>query len=70
MRSRIRSSDGNFASGFNDPRSKEDTGDGFLMRHGFAVAWSGRDGELLPGNNRLRLAPPITVADGTKSLTS
>lgn len=48
----------NFASGSNDPKEKKHAGDGFLMRHGFTVVWSGWDGELLPGNNRLRLFPP------------
>jgi hypothetical protein len=49
----------NFADGGNDPRSADDAGDGFLMRQGFTVVWSGWDGELLPGDHRLRLAPPV-----------
>lgn len=49
----------NNASGGNDPRTAEHAGDGFFMRHGFTVVWSGWDGELLPGGNRLRLAPPV-----------
>jgi len=48
----------NFASGSNDPKDEKHAGDGFLMRHGFTVVWSGWDGELLPGNQRLRLSPP------------
>lgn len=48
----------NFAAGSNDPKDERHAGDGFLMRHGFTVVWSGWDGELLPGNNRLRLFPP------------
>ena len=48
----------NYASGSNDPENESHAGDGFLMRHGFTVVWSGWDGELLPGNNRLRLFPP------------
>ncbi|QDV51191.1 alpha/beta hydrolase domain-containing protein [Gimesia fumaroli] len=48
----------NYASGSNDPKEKKHAGDGFLMRHGFTVVWSGWDGELLPGNNRKRLYPP------------
>ena len=48
--------------------NKGDPGDGFLMRHGFTVVWSGWDGELLPGNNRLRLSPPIAT-DGDKKIT-
>jgi hypothetical protein len=48
--------------------NKGDPGDGFLMRHGFTVVWSGWDGELLPGNDRLRLSPPIAKA-GDKPIT-
>ena len=50
----------------NDPRSQSTAGDGFLLRQGFTVAWSGWDGELLPGAHRLRLLAPVaTEADGT-----
>lgn len=46
--------------GNNNPTTLEHAGDGFLMRHGFTVVWSGWDGELLPGGDRLRLsAPPV-----------
>ncbi len=48
--------------------NKGDPGDGFLMQHGFTVVWSGWDGELLPGNHRLRLSPPIAT-DGDKKIT-
>jgi hypothetical protein len=51
----------NYAAGSNDPKSEPHAGDGFLMRHGFVVVWSGWDGELLPGNNRLRLSPPAVA---------
>ncbi len=54
--------------GNNNPTTKEHAGDGFLMRHGFTVVWSGWDGELLPGGDRLRLtAPP--VRDGETPIT-
>ncbi|MFT5468994.1 MAG: hypothetical protein ACI8UO_004108 [Verrucomicrobiales bacterium] len=50
----------NFASGSNRPKEPNHAGDGFLMRHGFTVVWSGWDGELLPGSDRLRhFAPPV-----------
>lgn len=45
-----------------------DPGDGFLMKQGFTVVWNGWDGELLPGNDRLRLSPPIAT-DGGKKIT-
>lgn len=50
----------NYAAGSNRPIEPKHAGDGFLMRHGFTVVWSGWDGELLPGSDRLRLkAPPV-----------
>lgn len=45
--------------GGNQPATREHCGDGFLMRQGFTVVWSGWDGELLPGGERLRLAAPV-----------
>ena len=54
----------NYGGGGNDPKSAKDAGDGFLMRKGFTIVWSGWDGELLPGNNRLRLSPPVAKSCG------
>ena len=48
----------NYAAGSNQPKTAAHAGDGFLMRHGFTVVWSGWDGELLPGGDKLRLFPP------------
>src|SRR5439155_26810805 len=39
-------------------------GDGFLMKRGFTVVWSGWIGELLPGNGRLLLQAPQARIDG------
>lgn len=47
------------AAGGNDPSTREHAGDGFLMRHGYTIVWSGWDGELLPGGDRLRLMAPV-----------
>ena len=55
----------NYAPGSNDPRDGRHAGDGFLMRHGFTLVFSGWDGELLPGNGRLRLAPPAVAGNIT-----
>src|SRR5262249_37339280 len=33
----------------NDPRSAADAGDGFLMRQGYVIAWSGWDVTVAPG---------------------
>jgi hypothetical protein len=49
----------NEANGNNDPKTVQDAGNGFLMKEGFTVVWSGWDGELIPGDDRLRLAPPV-----------
>lgn len=54
----------NDAPGGNDPRTLTDAGHGFLMQAGFLVVWSGWDGELLPGNGRLRLSVPTATLDG------
>ncbi|MDF1859151.1 MAG: alpha/beta hydrolase domain-containing protein [Verrucomicrobiales bacterium] len=48
----------NYAAGSSAPETSAHAGDGFLMRHGFTLVWSGWDGELLPDRNRLRLFPP------------
>jgi hypothetical protein len=54
--------------GGNELKSAADVGDGFLLRHGFTVVWSGWDGELLPGGARLRLSAPV-ARDGGKTIT-
>ncbi|MCC7424334.1 MAG: hypothetical protein IT428_29040 [Planctomycetaceae bacterium] len=47
-----------------DPKTEKDAGDGFLMRHGFTIVWSGWDGELLPDPQRLRMQCPVARKDG------
>jgi hypothetical protein len=59
----------NSSGGGNDPKSAADAGNGFLMRQGITVVWSGWDGELLPAENRLRLVCPV-ARDGDKTITS
>ncbi len=46
----------NDATGGNDA---DNAGNGFLMRQGFTVVWSGWNGELLPGDGRLQLHAPV-----------
>lgn len=58
----------NLGNSSNDPRTADHAGDGFLMRNGFVVVWSGWDGELMAGDNRLRLSVPIAT-DGDKPIT-
>ncbi len=38
--------------------------EGFLMRHGFIVVWSGWIAEVVPGNSRLLLDAPIATHSG------
>ena len=54
--------------GNNNPTTREHAGDGFLMRHGFTIVWSGWDGELLPGGDRLRLMAPVAKS-GNERIT-
>jgi hypothetical protein len=50
----------------NDPTSAAEFGNGFLMRAGYSVAWSGRDGDVAPGPHRLSITLPVaTKPDGT-----
>ena len=39
-------------------------GDGFLFRRGYTVVWCGWIGELIPGNDRLLLRPPVATDKG------
>jgi Alpha/beta hydrolase domain len=54
----------NYGGGGNNPTTREHAGDGFLMRHGFTIVWSGWDGELIPGGDRLRLMAPAVKTGG------
>lgn len=58
----------NDAPGVNVPKTAEHAGNGFLFRHGWIVVLSGWDGELLPGNDLLRLYAP-QATDGNKPIT-
>lgn len=49
----------------NDPTSAEDAGDGFLMRCGYTIVWTGWDATAAAGNGRLTIAAPIASEDGT-----
>jgi hypothetical protein len=48
----------NSAPRSNDPSTPADAGNGFLMRHGFTIAWSGWLPDLPEGDNNLRLTVP------------
>jgi len=43
----------------NDPRTPADAGNGFLMRQGYTVLWSGWNGDVEPGEGRMQIELPI-----------
>lgn len=51
----------NSAPRVNDPTSSDHAGNGFLMRRGYTVVWCGWLGELLSGDDRLLLKPPVAT---------
>lgn len=54
----------NMAPGGNDIDKPGSEGDGFLMRRGYTVVWLGWLGELLVGDNRMLLKPPVAPVRG------
>lgn len=48
----------------NRPSTIEHTGNGFLMRRGYSIVWSGWQGDLLPGEGRLTMRLPVATGDG------
>lgn len=49
----------------NDPTAPEDFGDAFLLRQGYAIAWAGWEGDVLPGGGRMTIRLPVPrEADG------
>jgi hypothetical protein len=53
----------------NDPQSPTDFGDGMLMKQGYAIAWAGWEGDVLPGNQRLTVRIPIAHGPGGEPIT-
>ena len=49
------------SSGGNDPAKAADAGNGFLMRQGYSVLFSGWDTTAAPGSNRFTMKAPIAV---------
>ncbi len=54
----------NSARSSNRPSTREHAGNGFLFRRGYTVVWCGWDAEILPGNGRLLLGPPVATEGG------
>lgn len=48
----------------NAPSTAEHAGNGFLMRRGYSIVWSGWQGDLLPGAGRMTMELPIPTRDG------
>ena len=56
----------NSAVNVNDPSTREDFGNGFLLERGYAVAWSGWEGDVLPLEDRMTIRVPVpTKKDGS-----
>ncbi len=60
----------NDALGSNNPNSLEHAGNGFLLRQGFTLVCSGWQGDLLPGNDFLRMGVPVATDDGKEIIAS
>src|SRR5689334_1520499 len=54
----------NDAARVNDPASAADAGNGFLMRQGYSLLWSGWQGDLAEGDNLVRAQLPIATEGG------
>ncbi len=48
----------------NDPRSLADAGNGFLMRRGYTILWTGWNGDVLPGDHRMTIDLPVATESG------
>ena len=49
----------NDAPRVNDPGTAEDAGNGFLMREGYTIVWSGWQPDVVPGEGRMGLSVPV-----------
>jgi len=58
----------NRGEGSNDPETAAHAGNGFLMRQGYSVLWSGWNWDVLPGGGRMQIDLPIATENG-KTLT-
>jgi Alpha/beta hydrolase domain len=55
----LNDSPGSFPQPPNDPTTAADAGNGFLMRQGYTLLWSGWDATVSPGNSRLTITVPV-----------
>ena len=54
----------NDGRGSNDPGTVQHAGNGFLMRQGYTIVWSGWQGDLIEGENALVLRVPTATENG------
>jgi len=55
----------NGGSRTNDPSSRADAGNGFLMEQGYTLLWSAWNWDVRAGDHRLQIELPIATEDGT-----
>ncbi|MCH7786431.1 MAG: hypothetical protein IIC22_02875, partial [Chloroflexi bacterium] len=48
----------------NEPSSVEHAGNGFLMRRGYSLVWSGWQGDIMSGDGRLTMRLPVASENG------
>jgi len=64
----LRNPEGGMRIGCNDPTSIADAGNGFLMRQGYTLLWSGwQGGGVMPGDGRMAGTVPIAT-DGARPI--
>ncbi|MEE8442640.1 MAG: alpha/beta hydrolase domain-containing protein [Dehalococcoidia bacterium] len=54
----------NDATHSNGPSTAAHAGNGFLMRRGYTVLWSGWQGDILPGEERMTMTLPVAKSGG------
>ncbi|HYY24356.1 MAG TPA: hypothetical protein VE689_02615 [Candidatus Udaeobacter sp.] len=58
----------NDATESNDPSTLQHAGNGFLMRQGYTIVWSGWQGDLLEGENSLVMRVPVATDNGKEAV--
>ncbi|MBI2987408.1 MAG: hypothetical protein HYY45_11635 [Deltaproteobacteria bacterium] len=54
----------NDVPGSDNPSTPAHAGNGFLMREGYTIVWSGWQGDLMEGENALRASVPVATNNG------
>ena len=53
-------------SNINDPTTPSDAGNGFLMREGYTIVWTGWEADVLRTNTRMSVDLPVATINGTE----